>query len=149
TTINEEMKVAATHALAALAKEEVPDDVRAAYDGRKLEFGPDYIIPTPFDARVLYRVAPAVAKAAMDSGVARKPIEDFGLYVEQLERLLHPTREVLQRFFNQIRKGARQRIVFPEGSHESVLRACRIAADEGLAFPILLGSSDEIQRKIK
>ena len=149
TVINEAMKVAATHALADLAKEEVPDDVLLAYGKKDLKFGPEYIIPKPFDARVLYKVAPAVAKAAMESGVAQKPITDFQAYHERLVRMLHPSREVVQRFISQARAGDKQRIVFPEGDHEKILRACRTLVNEGIAFPILLGNQADIEAKIE
>jgi malate dehydrogenase (oxaloacetate-decarboxylating)(NADP+) len=149
TTINEEMKIAATKALAALAKEDVPDDVLMAYNQKRIEFGRHYIIPKPFDSRVLYRVAPAVAKAAMDSGVARRPLRDIQAYQERLERLIHPTREVLQRFISQASGGEQMRIVFPEGDHDTILRACRLLIEEGIAFPILLGDPKTIQSRIE
>ncbi|TNE48659.1 MAG: NADP-dependent malic enzyme [Deltaproteobacteria bacterium] len=146
--INEAMKVAATRALADLAKEEVPDDVLVAYGMRDISFGREYIIPKPFDSRVLYRVAPAVAKAAMESGVARKPIDDFLAYQELLERRLHPTREVVQRFVTQARRGEKMRIVFPEGDHEKILRAVGTIVEMGIAHPILLGDPDGIKAKL-
>ncbi len=148
TKINEAMKVAATYALADLTKEEVPDDVLVAYGVREISFGREYIIPKPFDPRVLYRVAPAVAKAAMESGVARKPIEDFLAYQELLERRLHPTREVVQRFVTQARRGDKMRIVFPEGDHEKILRAVGTIVEMGIAHPILLGDPDGIKAKL-
>ncbi len=144
TEINEAMKVAATYALAELAKEDVPEDVLFAYSTKKIEFGPEYIIPKPFDSRVLYRVASAVAKAAMDSGVAQKPIEDFTVYEEHLERLLHPTRELLQKLLTQARRGETMRIVFPEGNHEKILRACATITSAKIARPILLGKKSDI-----
>ena len=149
TSINEEMKVAATKALAELAKEDVPDEVLRAYGKKRLTFGPDYIIPKPFDPRVLYKVASAVAKAAMESGVARRPIRDFEAYRQHLERMLHPTREVVQRFIIQARENRLTRIVFPEGDNPTILRACRILIREKIAFPILLGDPNEIKTKIK
>ncbi len=149
TAINDAMKVAATKALAELAKEDVPDEVLQAYGKKRLSFGPDYIIPKPFDSRVLYKVAPAVAKAAMESGVARKPIRDFEAYRQQLERMLHPTREVVQRFVVQARENRKMRIVFPEGDHPKILRAARILCQEGIAYPILLGDEETIKNKIK
>lgn len=148
TTINEEMKLAATRALAELTKEDVPDDVLQAYHKQRLQFGRDYIIPKPFDSRVLYRVAPAVAKAAMDSGVARKPLDDLQAYQERLERLIHPTREVVQRFIGQAHTQKRKmRIVFPEGDNNTILRACHIMMNEGIAHPILLGNQQEILQR--
>lgn len=148
TKINEAMKVAATHALANLAKEEVPDDVLAAYGMKNIKFGPAYIIPKPFDARVLYRVAPAVARAAMESGVARRPIGDFVAYQEQLERRLHPTREVVQRFVIQARNGKKMRIVFPEGNNEKILHAVGTIVEMGIAHPVLLGEPGELKAKM-
>lgn len=148
TTINKEMKIAATQAIADLTKEDVPDDVRLAYGKAHIQFGRDYIIPKPFDSRVLYRVASAVAKAAMDSGVARKPIEDLQAYQEQLERRLHPTREVVQRLITQAYQ-RKMRIVFPEAQSPTILRACQVIVSAGIASPILLGEEDELQARCK
>jgi malate dehydrogenase (oxaloacetate-decarboxylating)(NADP+) len=142
------MKIAATHALAELAKQDVPDEVLMAYKTKSLSFGANYIIPKPFDARVLYKVAPAVARAAMESGVALKPIADFRAYEEELERRLHPSREMVQWFINQARHDQKMRIVFPEGGHEKILRACRLIIAEGIARPILLGEPDKITERI-
>ncbi len=136
--INEDMKVAAVRALAALAKEDVPDEVLAAYDLTHLQFGPDYIIPKPFDPRVLLWVAPAVALAAANSGVARLPIPDYGLYRERLERMLERSKEVLRPMMNRARLNPR-RIVFPDGTNPKILRAAQILVDEGICRPILLG----------
>ena len=150
TTINEEMKLAATRALAELTREDVPDDVLQAYHKQRLQFGRDYIIPKPFDSRVLYRVAPAVAKAAMDSGVARKPLDDLEAYQERLERLIHPTREMVQRFIGQAHTQKRKmRIVFPEGDHPTILRACHVMMNEGIAHPILLGNQQDILQQTR
>lgn len=148
TTINEEMKIAATKALADLAKEDVPDDVLLAYDKKRLDFGREYIIPKPFDSRVLYRVASAVARAACLSGVARRPIVDFQAYEERLERMIHPSREIVQRFISQASAGQRMRIVFPEGEHPTILRACRVLIHLGIAHPILLGDPEIIEETI-
>jgi malate dehydrogenase (oxaloacetate-decarboxylating)(NADP+) len=137
------MKVAAVRALAALAKEDVPDEVLAAYDLPSLQFGPDYIIPKPFDPRVLLWVAPAVAEAAAASGVARQPIEDLGAYRERLERLLARSKEILRPIINRARLNPR-RIVFPEGSNPKVLRAAQILVDEGICRPILVGEEWKI-----
>ncbi len=149
TEINEEMKIAATKALADLAKEDVPDDVLQAYGATRLQFGREYIIPKPFDSRVLYRVASAVAEAAMESGVARRPIADMDVYRAELEKRVHPTREAVRRFMMQARSGERARIVFPEGDHDKILRAAQVIVDEGIAHPILLGHPDEIQSKMQ
>ena len=147
TTINEEMKAAAARALADLAKEDVPDSVMKAYGVDRLEFGPEYLIPKPFDHRVLIWEAAAVAKAAMDSGVAQKTVE-IDAYREQLERLLGKSREVMRIMINQA-KSTPKRVVFPEGRHEKVLRAAQIVVDEGFAEPILLGPETEILRSIE
>jgi malate dehydrogenase (oxaloacetate-decarboxylating)(NADP+) len=145
TTINEEMKLAATRALARLAREDVPDSVRKAYGLEELRFGPDYIIPKPFDPRVLVEVASAVAGAAMDSGVALEPVE-MESYREALERRLGKAREVMRVMIHKARR-APARVVFPEGDHPTILRACRIAVDEGIAHPVLLGDSYAIHAR--
>jgi malate dehydrogenase (oxaloacetate-decarboxylating)(NADP+) len=137
TTVNEEMKLAATRALAALAREDVPDSVRRIYGLEKLRFGPEYIIPTPFDPRVLVQVASAVAGAAMESGVAQEPVE-LDAYRDQLERRMGKARGVMQ-LMAQKACASPRRVVFPEGDHSTILRACRIAVDDGMARPILLG----------
>ncbi len=144
TTINDEMKLAATHALAALAKEDVPDDVMKAYGVDRMRFGPDYLIPKPFDHRVLLWEAAAVAEAAMRTGVARRPVE-LVAYREQLEARLGKSREIMRVVMNQARR-APQRVVFPEGDHPQVLRASHILLDENLVRPILLGDPGRIDR---
>ncbi len=138
TAINEAMKIAAVHAVAALAKEDVPDDVRRAYAGQTLKFGPDYIIPTPFDTRALLRVAPAVARAAMASGVARRPITDFEAYQRRLESLLGREREVMRQVIRKA-SAAPATLVFAEGTHPKVLRAAQICLEERICQPIVLG----------
>ena len=147
TGINEEMKLAAARALADLAKEDVPDSVMRAYGLERLEFGPEYLIPKPFDHRVLIWEASAVAKAAMDSGVAQIEI-DLDEYREQLERLLSKSREVMRIMINRAKSNPK-RVVFPEGHHEKVLRASQIIVDEGFAQPVLLGSETRILRSIE
>ena len=142
TTINEEMKLAATYALAALAKEDVPDSVCRAYGVGRMKFGPDYIIPKPFDPRVLVWEATAVAKAAMESGVARNPV-DLGEYREQLERRLGKAHELMRIMIHKA-KADPKRVVFPEGSHEKILRACHVLIEENIAIPILLGRKEAI-----
>jgi len=144
--INEEMKMAAARALAALAKEDVPEDVVKAYGGQGLKFGPEYIIPKPFDSRVLLWVAPAVAKAAMDSGVAREPIADLQAYRERLERMQGKGREVMRGVFNKARRAPR-RIVFPEAEEEKVLRACQVLVEEEVAVPVLVGNARRIRAR--
>ena len=146
TAINEEMKLAATRALAALAKEDVPDSVMKAYGVERLHFGPDYLIPKPFDHRVLIWEASAVARAAMETGVAQVEI-DLKEYEEQLESRLGKAREVMRVMINRAKRGPK-RVVFPEGDHEKVLRAAQIILDEGFAKPVLLGSAEKIQRTI-
>jgi malate dehydrogenase (oxaloacetate-decarboxylating)(NADP+) len=144
TTINEEMKKAAVSALAELAREECPDSVCRAYGNVKFVFGRDYIIPKPFDPRALLRVAPAVAKAAMESGVARQPIEDMERYVEHLEALQGKAKETMRGIINKA-KSDPKRIVFPEGDNEKILRAAQILIEEGIAQPILVGSHTKIR----
>lgn len=145
--INEEMKIAASHALAQLTKEDVPDSVMRAYGGERIAFGRNYIIPKPFDPRVLLWEATAVAKAAMDTGVARNPIKDFEMYRDSLEARLGKSREVM-RFFIRAAQHAPRRIVFPEGEEEKILRAAQVILDERIAQPILLGSRTFIKQRI-
>ncbi len=143
TEINEAMKLAAAKALAALAKEDVPESVSKAYAGQKFTFGPEYIIPKPFDSRVLLWVAPAVAKAAMESGVAKTPIADFAKYREQLEGLQGRSKDVIRSVLNRA-KADPKRVVFPEGDHPQILRACQAMVEEGICKPILLGNVEKI-----
>lgn len=142
TEINEAMKIAASRALAALAREDVPDAVAKAYGQAGLHFGPDYLIPKPLDPRVLLYVAPAIAQAAMESGVAKTRL-DIEKYREQLEARLGKSREMMRIVFNKA-KTAPKRIVLAEGEHEKMIRAAYQLAEERLAFPILLGNSDVI-----
>jgi malate dehydrogenase (oxaloacetate-decarboxylating)(NADP+) len=144
-TINEEMKLAAAMAIAELAKEEVPDDVLRAYGQKNLKFGPTYIIPKPFDSRVLYYVAPAVAQAAIESGVATKHI-DIEEYRDQLYRKLSPARRILWNITSEAR-GSGRRIVFPEGDHDNIIRAARRVLDENIAFPTLLGTREHVEQR--
>lgn len=145
--INDEMKLACVKALADLAKLDVPDSVRKAYSGESIKFGRDYVIPKPFDPRVLLHVAPAVAQAAMDSGVARQPIEDMDKYRESLEALQSHSKEIMRTLINKA-KANPKRIVFPEGEEEKILRAAQILINENIATPILLGDKKEVKRKI-
>jgi malate dehydrogenase (oxaloacetate-decarboxylating)(NADP+) len=142
--INEEMKLAAVHALASLAREEVPDSVCKAYGNDKFSFGRDYIIPKPFDPRVLLHVAPAIAQAAMDSGVARQPIEDMEKYIEHLESTQGKSKEITRNIINKA-KADPKRIVFPEGDNEKILRAAKELIEEGIAIPILIGNEGKIR----
>jgi len=146
--INDDMKLAASHALASLAREDVPDSVIKAYGGEKFKFGRNYIIPKPLDPRVLLWEAPAVAKAAMETGVARKPIEDLGAYRDSLESRFGRSKEIMRVIIHKAQRGPR-RIVFPEGSEEKILRASQIIIDEGIAKPILLGDQKMIRERIK
>jgi malate dehydrogenase (oxaloacetate-decarboxylating)(NADP+) len=148
TAINDEMKMAAVKALANLAKEDVPDSVIKAYGNTKFSFGRDYLIPKPFDPRVLLHVAPAVAQAAIDSGVAQTHIADMVKYTESLEALQGRSKEIMRTLINKA-KACRKRIVFPEGDHDKILRAAQILIDERIAIPILLGPEQEIINSIK
>jgi malate dehydrogenase (oxaloacetate-decarboxylating)(NADP+) len=146
TAINDEMKIAAVKALADLAKEDVPDSVLKAYGKELLEYGPNYIIPKPFDPRVLIREALAVAKAAVESGVARKPITDWDEYRNRLESHLGRAQELMRRIIEKAKRDPR-RIVFLEGTDPKILRACQIILDEKIAKPILLGNRVVIRKK--
>ncbi|MGC8957100.1 MAG: NADP-dependent malic enzyme [Candidatus Kapaibacteriota bacterium] len=145
TTINEEMKKAAAYALAQLAKEEVPEIVKRAYGVKELKFGREYIIPKPFDPRVLTWVAPAVAKAAMDSGVARKPIENFEEYKRELDIRMGRAQLIMTPIFHKAASNPK-RIVFPEGTEPKIIRAAILALQEGIAKPILLGKKEVIEK---
>ncbi len=138
TEINEEMKIAAVRAIADLAKAEATDVVAKAYAGQSLEFGPEYLIPKPFDPRLIVEVSPAVAKAAMDSGVATRPIEDFKAYRDELARTVYRTSFVMKPVFDRARAEPK-RLAYAEGEEENVLRAVQIVVDDGLAKPILIG----------
>jgi malate dehydrogenase (oxaloacetate-decarboxylating)(NADP+) len=148
TTINEAMKIAAVEAIAGLARMEASDVVAAAYGGAAPVFGMHYIIPKPFDPRLILEVAPAVARAAMQSGVARRPIEDFAAYRRELERFVFRSGQLMRPVFEAARQ-APQRIVYAEGEDERVLRAAQTLVDDGIAFPILLGRHDVIRRKVR
>ncbi len=143
-TINEEMKVAAARALAGLAKQDVPDEVAAAYQGKRLKFGPDYIIPSPFDPRLISEIPPFVAQAAMDSGVARKPIDDMQAYKHSLAQRLDPTAAMMQRVQTVVRRTPRS-IVFAEGEEPAVIRAAYAFQEQGLGKAVLIGR-DELVR---
>jgi malate dehydrogenase (oxaloacetate-decarboxylating)(NADP+) len=145
TTINDEMKLAATRALAALAKEDVPDSVLRAYGVDRLEFGREYIIPKPFDQRVLIWEASAVAQAAIDTGVAQQPV-DMKEYREQLEKRLGKAHEVMRSMIHKARKQPK-RVVFTEGEEGKIVRACQILLDEKIADPILLGDEQKIRAR--
>jgi malate dehydrogenase (oxaloacetate-decarboxylating)(NADP+) len=149
---NEAMKLACVREIAALAKAELSDEVAAAYAGQELKFGPDYIIPKPFDARLILRIAPAVAQAAAESGVATRPIADLEAYRQQLTRFVYQTGMVMRPVFAAARTASAQkpaRVVYAEGEDERVLRAVQVVRDEGLAFPILVGRPSVIAMRIE
>ncbi len=148
TKINEAMKLACVREIAALAKAETSDEVAAAYSGRELKFGPDYIIPTPFDVRLILRIAPAVARAAMDSGVATRPIVDLDAYRQGLARFVYQTGMFMRPVFAAA-KANPARVVYAEGEDERVLRAVQVVLDEGLAKPILVGRPEVIRMRIE
>ena len=148
TRITEAMKLACVHEIAALAKAEASDEVAAAYAGQTLRFGPDYLIPTPFDARLILRIAPAVAQAAVDSGVATRPIADMDAYRASLGRFVSQTGMVMRPVF-QAAKAAPARVIYAEGEDERVLRAVQVVLDEGLAKPILVGRPAVIAMRIE
>jgi malate dehydrogenase (oxaloacetate-decarboxylating)(NADP+) len=147
TAINDQMKIAASQALASLAKEDVPDSVIRAYGGKRIEFGREYIIPKPFDPRVLIWETTAVATTAMQTGVARTPIPDLEAYKDSLEARLGKTREIMRFYIHRAQK-EKKRIVFPEGEEEKILRAAQIIIDEKIALPILLGNPSAISDRI-
>jgi malate dehydrogenase (oxaloacetate-decarboxylating)(NADP+) len=147
-TINEPMKIAAAEALAALAREDVPDEVAAAYSGRRLTYGPEYLIPAPFDPRLMSHVPVAVAKAAMASGVARKPIADLNAYARLLSTRMNPVAGSLQGIFEAVRSKPK-RIVFAEGEEEKVMRAALEFKNAGYGMPILIGRDDRVRATLK
>jgi len=147
-TINEEMKIAAAKAIADLAKEDVPDEVVAAYGGERPKFGKNYIIPSPFDPRLIRNVSAAVAEAAMKSGVAQKTIEDIAAYKDSLAARLDPSVGFLQNIYAQVRK-KQKRVIFAEGEEESMLRAAIDFKNNGLGTPVLIGSSEKIAQQLK
>jgi len=146
-TINEEMKIAAAQALADLAREDVPDEVAAAYHGQRLKFGPDYLIPAPFDPRLISTVPPAVAKAAMDSGVARRQIDDLEAYTTELSARLDPVVGLMQGVFEQVRQNPK-RVVFTEGEEETMIRAAHSFCSNGLGKAILIGREAEVEKTL-
>ena len=146
-TINMEMKIAAAEALAKLAREDVPDEVDRAYAGKRLRYGPDYIIPAPFDPRLIVAVPQAVAKAAMDSGVARQPLADVESYAQALSARLDPTAASLQKIFDKVR-GAPKRVVFAEGEEETSIRAALAYHNAGYGTPLLVGREEQIQQTL-
>jgi malate dehydrogenase (oxaloacetate-decarboxylating)(NADP+) len=148
TTINDAMKIAAAQALAALARQDVPDDVAAAYQGNRPKFGPNYIIPVPFDPRLISAIPVAVAKAAMESGVARRPILDLDKYAQELSARRDPIASTLQRIYDRVRRQPK-RIVFAEGEEEQVMRAAVSYVNQKLGTAILLGRDDVIKENAR
>ena len=147
TTINLEMKIAAARAIADLAKEDVPDEVANAYPGQRPQYGPDYIIPSPFDPRLISRVPPAVAKAAMETGVARKAIVDMDQYTSELSARLNPSAGLLQKIFQDVKENPK-RVIFTEGEEEEMIRAAAIFLNNGMGKPILIGREEIIKEKM-
>ena len=147
-TINDDMKLAAAHAIAELAREDVPDEVASAYGGQALQYGPDYIIPVPFDPRLVVAVPAAVAEAAMTSGVARRPIMDMENYSRELRARLDPTANMLHLIIEQVRQNPR-RVCFAEGEDPSVIRAAALFRSSGYGTPVLVGREDRIRETAK
>ena len=148
-TITTEMEIAAVHAIAELAQAEQSEVVAAAYAGETLAFGPEYLIPKPFDPRLMMKIAPAVVQAAIDSGVAKRPVADMDAYREKLQSLVYASGAAMKPVFSAAKRGTRKRICFSEGEEERVLRAAQIVLDEGLAQPILIGRPSVIQQRIE
>jgi malate dehydrogenase (oxaloacetate-decarboxylating)(NADP+) len=147
--VNHEMKIACANALAQLAREDVPDEVAAAYHGRALKFGPEYIIPAPFDPRLIWYIPPFVAQAAMDTGVARRPIKDMDAYRAQLAQRLDPTAGFMQKISGQVLAGPKKTIVFAEGEEPSVIRAAYAFQTEGLGQSILVGRDELVRENMR
>ncbi|MEY3666076.1 MAG: hypothetical protein RLZZ153_2258 [Pseudomonadota bacterium] len=149
TTITREMEVASVHAVAELARAEMSDVVAAAYGAPGAGFGPDYLIPKPFDPRLIVKIAPAVAKAAMDSGVATRPITDFDAYRSQLEQFVYHSGNFMKPIFARARRASATRIAYAEGEDERVLRAVQVVVDERLAKPIVIGRPSVLESRIE
>jgi malate dehydrogenase (oxaloacetate-decarboxylating)(NADP+) len=147
-TITIEMEIAAVHAIAELAQAEQSEVVAAAYLGEPLAFGPDYLIPKPFDPRLMMKIAPAVARAAADSGVALRPIQDMDAYRERLQSFVYASGTLMKPIFAAAKAATRKRVAYAEGEEERVLRACQIVVDEGLARPTLIGRPAIIAQRI-
>jgi len=148
TTINDEMKIALVHALADLAKEETPEAVVAAYGGEELKFGREYLIPKPFDPRLIIKLAPATAQAAMDSGVATRPIEDMDVYRQHLSQYIFETVILMRPLFEKAKSDPRK-LIYAEGEEKKILHAVQSVLDEGIAKPILIGNEEVIESRIK
>jgi malate dehydrogenase (oxaloacetate-decarboxylating)(NADP+) len=148
-TITVEMEIAAVHAIAELAQAEQSEVVAAAYVGEQLAFGPEYLIPKPFDPRLMMKIAPAVAQAAADSGVALRPIQDMAAYIEKLQAFVYASGTTMKPIFMAAKKAKNKRVAYAEGEEERVLRACQIVVDEGLARPTLIGRPAIIAQRIE
>ncbi len=149
TTITREMELAAVHAVAELARAEQSEVVSAAYGSGSLSFGPEYLIPKPFDPRLIVKIAPAVARAAMESGVATRPIQDFDAYVDRLQEFVYHSGNFMKPIFAAAKRAAPRRIVYAEGEEERVLRAVQVVVDEHLAIPILIGRPAVLEQRIE
>jgi malate dehydrogenase (oxaloacetate-decarboxylating)(NADP+) len=149
TTINDAMEVAAVHAIAGLAQAEQDDVVASAYAGATLVFGPEYLIPKPFDPRLMMRIAPAVARAAAESGVAQRPITDWDAYAERLQAFVYASGTTMKPIFAVAKRATRKNVAFAEGEDRRVLRAVQVIVDEGLARPWLVGRAQQILRRIE
>ncbi|MGI9153742.1 MAG: NADP-dependent malic enzyme, partial [Rubrivivax sp.] len=149
TTITDEMEVAAVHAIAELAQAEQSEVVAAAYAGANLSFGPEYLIPKPFDPRLMMKIAPAVAKAAADSGVALRPVRDFDAYREKLQSFVYASGTIMKPIFTLAKRATHKRVAYAEGEEERVLRAVQVVVDENLARPTLIGRPAVIAQRVE
>ncbi|MEO3690779.1 NADP-dependent malic enzyme [Roseateles paludis] len=149
TTINDAMEVAAVHAIAQLAQAEQSEVVAAAYVGANLDFGPEYLIPKPFDPRLMMRIAPAVARAAQESGVASRPIRDWDAYLEKLQSFVYASGTTMKPIFTAAKRAKSKRIAYAEGEEERVLRAAQVVVDEGVARPTLIGRPSVIAQRVE
>jgi len=149
TAINEEMKLAAVKAIAALAREEPSDVAARAYSGETPTFGPDYLIPSPFDQRLILRIAPAVARAAMETGVATRPIEDMEAYLDKLNRFVFRSGLIMKPVFTAARSAEKKRVIYADGEDERVLRAAQVVIEEGIAIPTLIGRPQVVETRLK
>ncbi len=149
TAINEHMKMAAVRAIAGLAREEPSDVAARAYSGETPIFGPDYLIPSPFDPRLILRIAPAVATAAMESGVATRPIEDMGAYIDRLTRFVFRSGLIMKPVFTKAKAAQNNRVIYADGEDERVLRAAQVVLEEGIARPILIGRPYVIEQRLQ
>jgi malate dehydrogenase (oxaloacetate-decarboxylating)(NADP+) len=149
TTINDAMEIAAVHAIAELAQAEQSEVVAAAYAGANLSFGPEYLIPKPFDPRLMLKIAPAVAKAAADSGVATQPVRDFSAYHEKLQGFVYASGTTMKPIFNLAKRATKKRVAYAEGEEERILRAAQVVVDEGLARPTLIGRPTVMAQRIE